>query len=74
MLKEKFSFVTIDCSDVLRKAADKDESIKADIAAGKLVSSQKVVNHLIAEMDNHNGQVYVISGFPKSQENLDVFN
>jgi len=33
-----------------------------------------VVNKLIAEMDKYDAKVWVISGFPKSLENLEVFN
>ena len=38
-LKAKWGFETLDCSEVLRKAAENDHQIKADIEAGKLVSS-----------------------------------
>jgi hypothetical protein len=38
-LKTKWGFETLDCSEVLRKAAENDHQIKADIEAGKLVSS-----------------------------------
>lgn len=50
-MKEKYPFVTIDCSDVLRNAAKTDESVKAKIDAGELVSSEMVVNLLANEMD-----------------------
>lgn len=73
MLKEKYGFTTMDCSEVLKKAAETDEKVKADMAAGNLVSSITVVDKLIEEMDKTEAEVYVISGFPKSQDNLLIF-
>lgn len=73
MLKEKYGFTVMDCSEVLKKAAESDEKIKSDMAAGNLVSSITVVDKLVEEMDKSEADVYVISGFPKSQENLECF-
>ena len=70
----KYGFKGINCSDLLRKAAENDPVIKANIAAGVLVNSEDVVNLIINEMDDNEAPVYIIKGFPKSQENLDAWN
>ena len=62
----KYGFKGINCSDLLRKAAENDPVIKANIAAGVLVNSEDVVNLIINEMDDNEAPVYIIKGFPKS--------
>ena len=73
-LKEKYGFCTMDCSEVLRAAAESDEKIKKDMAEGNLVDSVTVVDKLVEEMDKHQAEVYLITGFPKSMENMEIFN
>jgi adenylate kinase family enzyme len=63
---DKYGFKGIDCSALIRKAADYDKEIKAMVDAGKLVKSDDVVNLLINEMDDNEASVYIIKGFPKS--------
>jgi hypothetical protein len=46
-IKAKWGFETLDCSEVLKKAAEHDHQIKADLASGNLVSSELVVKKLI---------------------------
>ena len=62
----KYGCKGIDCSALIRKAADNDKEIKAMVDAGKLVNSDDVVNLLINEMDDNEASVYIIKGFPKS--------
>jgi len=73
-LKEKYGFATMDCSEVLRKAAESDESIKTTMAAGNFVDSVTVVDKLVEEMDKTVAEVYLITGFPKSMENMEIFD
>ena len=49
----KYGFKGIDCSALIRKAADNDKEIKAMVDAGKLVNSDDFVNLLINEMDDN---------------------
>jgi UMP-CMP kinase len=73
-VQEKYPFATIDCSTVLRTAAEQNEDVKKCIEAGELVSSDMVVKLLGDEMDKVENQCYVITGFPKSLDNWTAWN
>lgn len=69
-----YDFCTIDTAEVLKKAAETDEYVRAKMNSGSLVDSETVVNLLGDAMDEKDNQAYIISGFPKSLDNWEAWN
>jgi len=75
---EKYHFTKIQVYDCLKKSAasgsETGQKIKADLDAGKLVSSDLVIAALDEEMSANKSNMYLIEGFPKNKDNIEAWN
>ena len=75
---EKYHFKKIQVYDCLKKSAasgsEIGQKIKADLDAGRLVSSDLVVAALDEEMSANKSNMYLIEGFPKNKDNIEAWN
>ena len=58
----------------MSKGGSLADEIKSCFALGKLVSSELVVQLLKEHIKGKVGTTFLVDGFPKSSENLDVWN
>ena len=75
---EKYHFESISVFQALKQEAEGDseqaKSIKAKLDSGQLIESAVVVDVLDKVMAQKNAKVYLIEGFPKNKDNIDVWN
>ena len=64
--------------DLLRAKVKEDSEearkLKASMAAGELVSSETVCGLMEEYMNKSKKKIFLADGFPRNQENLDVWN
>jgi adenylate kinase family enzyme len=75
---KKYGFIHLSTGDLLREEVKSGSALGKEIDAvikeGKLISSQLMVKMLQAKIEHNNyGGRYLLDGFPRGQENMDVW-
>ena len=77
-LKEKYDFIHLSTGDLLREEVEKNGPNAAEIkkiqAEGKLVNSEILVKIIETRLKAGPTKKYLLDGFPRSQENMDVWD
>lgn len=74
-IKEKHKLIHLSTGDLLRKRPKTgDDEADKKMSGGNLVSSDIVVNLIKSEFEKDKSKTYLLDGFPRNQENLNVWN
>ena len=78
-LVKEFGFATFSTGDLLRgvvkeQKAEGWEQLAADMKEGKLISSERVLFYLKDAMLKSDKKKILVDGYPRNQENMDVWN
>lgn len=77
LLKKYTNLDSFSTGDLLRAKAKEDNPLGREIAslqaAGKFCSSEVCVRLMAEYMDKSNKNIFLADGFPRSQENIDVW-
>jgi len=76
-ISEEFNYALIDCGNVVNNVIQTKstlwEDLQADLTAGGLVNSSKLIKIIKLKMPSDNKKV-LLNGFPKSKDNIDTWN
>ena len=78
MIVEEFKFATFSTGDILR-AVVKEQKVEGwkeladDMAAGKLISSERLMKFLKVKILDCPNKKILVDGYPRNQENIDVW-
>ena len=70
---ETHSFVHISTGDLLREKKKTNPEFAKEMDSGKLVSSDIVVKLVKEQFEKNKSAIFLLDGFPRNQENLDVW-
>lgn len=66
MLKKEFGYVALSTGDMLREKACHDETLKALMQKGELISDEIVFEALEEKLETLGNQPYILDGFPRT--------
>ena len=78
ILVERYGFIHLSTGDLLRDEVKSGSPLGKELAAvmkeGKLISSELMVRIVQEQLEKNNyGGRYLLDGFPRGQENMDVW-